>query len=481
MLLAKKKHQKRTLIYDIAAARQHLFLLHKNSSGYVCLTKGKPRWKESFRSYQDWEAHLANYLAEGCEDVYIGQNSFKIKRRRSTDLKELRATFVDLDFYKEPCAYANWTAEQVFEELRQKYYGTLIPEPTYTLFSGRGLSLVWVFKDSMPVNAEAESKWEAMGTYLRQTLLPFNADPAVRDFSRVLRLAGTINSKSGEITKLLSLHHEYEFNELHKEITTLCPAPETQPQQPKENDTNKKNKTQTARTVTFNPSKKKKQSTSPKKGVFAESKPTKIRTLQNLFYTRIKDLETLQKLRNEKNDPRMQEGLREFMCFLYYNWAMPLKGSEEAFLLVKAFNEKFLIPLKEEELEQKMVSVDRIYEKWLTNFDKNGNLAPQGNEKYTYEGYCYTNELLIKKLEITLEEEEHLQTIISKATKHKRNNERRRQQRRDKDGLTKRERQKKETQQKINQLLKEGYTKAETARQLNLSKAIVSIYAKLGL
>ena len=56
-------------------------------------------------------------------------------------------------------------------------------------------------------------------------------------------------------------------------------------------------------------------------------------------------------------------------------------------------------------------------------------------------GYWYKNETLIERLDITLEEQKYMKSIVSTEVKYIRNNERRREARRNENGLTLREQQ----------------------------------------
>jgi hypothetical protein len=66
------------------------------------------------------------------------------------------------------------------------------------MFSGRGLHVVWLH-DCLP--KQALPRWQAVQRQLRESLQRLGADPNACDAARVFRLAGTCNSKSGEMVR----------------------------------------------------------------------------------------------------------------------------------------------------------------------------------------------------------------------------------------------------------------------------------------
>lgn len=87
-------------------------------------------------------------------------------------------------------------------------------------------------------------------------------------------------------------------------------------------------------------------------------------------------------------------------------------------------------------------------------------------------GYWYKNETLIEKLDISIEEQRQLETIIGTKIKYERNNARRTP--RNAEGLTQREQRKRELIEKVQALKSEGLKQVEIARELEISKGRVS-------
>ena len=148
----------------------------------------------------------------GREDLYVSVNRFR-GRRGDGRLLVLNALFVDLDYYhsKDP-AIAGATPHEALTVALELLSRANFPTPTTAVFTGRGLALYWRHSH---LPAKAASRWRACLKELRTLLAPLCPDPAVSDPSRVMRLPGTINSRSGEYARLLLTPGEgYEFEAL---------------------------------------------------------------------------------------------------------------------------------------------------------------------------------------------------------------------------------------------------------------------------
>lgn len=86
----------------------------------------------------------------GKADVYLTQNRFYGRSRRIVWLGQLGANFVDLDYHK--TEYAGRDPYTVLETALDILMERRIPPPTFVVFSGRGLQLVWLH---LPVPRQA--------------------------------------------------------------------------------------------------------------------------------------------------------------------------------------------------------------------------------------------------------------------------------------------------------------------------------------
>lgn len=115
----------------------------------------------------------------GKPDCFITVNEF-YQWPKVRLLKRLRALYVDLD----DCSSVG-AALHAAED-------ACLPRPSYAIESGNGVHLYWLLE---PVTAPALPVWQAVMQRLISLLATVGADPAARDCTRFLRLAGTVNSK----------------------------------------------------------------------------------------------------------------------------------------------------------------------------------------------------------------------------------------------------------------------------------------------
>lgn len=149
---------------------------------------------QQHRSYvlQDLRAVLEG-LDEG-GDVWIRQALFCGPRRRLVNLLRIGLLFSDLDTHKDE-ALSRLGFEELLGEVSAFCDGCGVPQPSLMIFSGRGLQLKWLFKEALP--AHALPRWSRCQRVICERLAPLKADPKACDASRVLRVVGTVNSRSG--------------------------------------------------------------------------------------------------------------------------------------------------------------------------------------------------------------------------------------------------------------------------------------------
>jgi hypothetical protein len=108
--------------------------------------------------------------------------------------------FVDVDSYK-----VEWSKGKTPEQQAASFIYFCeqegIPWPSLIIFSGRGLQAKWLLEYSIP--RAVLLRWNACQKRLVDRLASYGADPAAKDAARVLRLVETVNSKSGEVCRLV--------------------------------------------------------------------------------------------------------------------------------------------------------------------------------------------------------------------------------------------------------------------------------------
>lgn len=381
-------------IYD------YLKIVHGESKGWI--TKAKIN-----SIYKQWHYKYKELLGEefNVENVYISLNTFYSTFRRVEYLKELNAHFIDLDTYK-----TKFTKEQILMNLEENYFNKSIPRPNLIIDSGRGIYLIWII-NSVP--SKALPLWKAIEEYLYSNLKTFGADRQALDPTRILRVPGSINTKTKTEVTILDKHdYIYDLREIQKEF-----LPELKPKEKKKGRPKKINY------------------------IFRE---------RSLYYSRIQDITKLCELREYD-----LKGHREIILFLYrYYLCSFTEDVKKALQDVLELNSMFILPLKENEVIRATKSAEKCY------LNK-------------YKEYRYKNETLIELLEITEEEEESMTTIISKKEYKRRKNLRNKKAYQEKlklDGRKSKKEVVRERREKIKDLLAEGLSQKEIYSLLKISK-----------
>lgn len=392
---------------NIYKSKKYVKKIHGNSNGYITVASKNP-------NYSQWHYKKEELLDKTEEIVngindYISQNTFYKPQRRIENIKELRAVYIDIDCYN-----SKYTKDAVQYFLEHDLYGYKIPRPNYLIDSGRGLYYIVLIK---PVPSMALPLWYAVQRYLFNTLKEFGADANALDPTRVLRIVGTMNSKSGTSVKVLDEYdYEYSLREIQEEY-----LPEISP---------KKNKSKGR----------------PKNMV-------SLFTEYSLYYARLMDISKICELRNYN-----VEGHREVILFLYrYYSACFTEDAEEALRRALELNSMFTKPLPKNEVIRDTKSATKAYQNKL---------------------YKYTNTRLIQILDITLDEQQYLKTIISGKEKYRRSaeeqKEKKKAKRRNENGFTKREQSRIDNINVVKELYDKGYKQVQIVKELGLSKGRVS-------
>ncbi len=378
----------------------YLNSLHGNSQGWI--TKAEISEEEGFKQWHYRFKELIKQDLEG-KDIYISMNTFYKTYRRIDCLKELRACYIDLDIYN-----TKFTKEQVMMNLEENYYNQSIPIPNFVMDSGRGLYLIWLINT---VPSKALPLWKAIEEYLYKELKDFGADRKALDPTRILRVEGSINSKSNTMVKILDENdYIYDLREIQKNF-----LPELQPSK------NKKGR--------------------PKKTVY-------IHRERSLYQARLNDLITICKLR--EYDLR---GHRELILFLYrYYLCYFTEDTEKALQDTLELNSEFIVPLREKEVISATRSAERVY----LEQDKQ---------------YKYKNETLIELLDITEQEQMKLSIIFSKEEYKRRDREyqkKKYQEKLKKEGKITKQEELKILRKKIKTLRAKGLLNKEISEQMNI-------------
>ena len=382
---------------------------------------------EGFITVAKMKKHWQQYYFEGIndlsinlndKDVYISQNTFNNRSRRLTHLKELKALYIDIDCYK-----VNLSKEATKYFLENDLYGQ-IPVPNMLIDSGRGLYYI-IFLENTKV--EDLPKWQLVERYLYEKLKNLGADNKALDATRVLRVVGSTNSKNNELVRVIDTYdYQYTLDEI---IENYIPE--------------------------VNEDRKEKQKPKGIRKKGRKKKFVSLFNLYNLYYTRFKDIKKLVEIRNYE-----MTGYREITLFLIRYFLNVYHGDDDLVMEeVIEINNSFTEPLE----------INEVF-----------NATRSGVIGATESVYKYSNDKLIKLLDITPSEQKEMATIIGKSEKYYRNNKNRRDNRRDENGLTQRESSKLNNENEILELKRKKYTLKQISEKLNLSIDYVKKVSRKG-
>ena len=246
---------------------------------------------------------------------------------------------------------------------------------------------------------------------MERSIKNISVDSRVKDPTRLLRLPGSINSKSNSkcYSMLKNNGNIYNIFDLKKAYIKV-------------NKQYKNNKSK----ITYLPTK----------------------NLYTLNMSRIEDFKHIVSLRNVDI-----KGYRNTLIMLYsYHYRLVNEVTvEELIKVTKEFNKSFKEPYKAKEL----ISVCRSVNRTVKHFQEDNN-----------KGYKFTNKYIINALDLEEQEQRKLLTIISTCEKYRRKNEKRTP--RNKEGLTPKQAKIQELKRNIADLKRENFTNTIIAKQLNI-------------
>jgi hypothetical protein len=373
----------------------HARFLHGTGQGNVTVAR-----KTNLEPPNDWsqDSYPVQKLYEalpaygGLKDVYITQNRF-YGSRKIERLAELSALFTDLDYYNVP-DLSQMQPRGVLQHALDHLERARIPSPSLAIATGRGIALVWRHE---PVPAYVLPKWRRCQERIFEALKDLGADTSASDAARVLRLVGTYNSKSGAIVESIfeDLDYVWPFGDLADEVLPLT------------REELEERRAQRAARGTRTASEH-------------EENPSVGFSSLTLHQARLDDLKRLIQLRGLD---RLPPGQRD-------HWMFPAAVSLSYLVEPQAF-------------EKKVIELGRDYAGWSEVETRSRMHAVLSKRQAAADGetaewrgqqfdprYRISNQKIIAMLRITLEEEVHLKTIISKDTKLQRDRERKVRERR---------------------------------------------------
>ena len=176
----------------------HLYHDSNRSGFFALLVDVRGDKRQSSHRLADMPTVLS--LVDKTRDTWMSQAEFIRPNRRVVNLSRLGLLFADLDTYRVP-ALAGRTPDQLAASVLYFCDDAGVPPPSVLIYSGRGIQAKWLLDGTIP--RQALPRWNACQRHLVDRLAHVGADPMAKDASRVLRTVETVNSKSGEVCRVV--------------------------------------------------------------------------------------------------------------------------------------------------------------------------------------------------------------------------------------------------------------------------------------
>lgn len=403
-----------------------LFSTLLSDGGYACYSlgrvcDGRKTWADNLTdSVEQLNSYHANSYNRNCCNNYLSVSTFRTCSTRSEyNVKEVKRLYLDMDAHDNPINYDE--AKLLSDYMLDNWFdGCDLPEPSYIIFSGRGLQVLFTVDGCTNV-----TEWKPYQTALlnscqklleelkhhslsEASIVAVEHDDLkidmLKDASRVHRVPKTTNLKSNVAAKLLYQNedHVYTLNELNANYEAF--SDENLVTEEKKKKTQKKTKSEpTERDVDLS-------------GIDMNDKqgidPHFFEIIEKTIRPRLSDLETLIRLRNEAGT---DSGYRNNLIAVYIPTLVSCGyKNEDVVKEAHRVNALFNKPLKQAEVND-----------WLNSCLKKKEIVSSDGVRGVSRVYYrfYTN-TIIDKLQITPEEQNEMQVLCSEALKKKRSRER---------------------------------------------------------
>lgn len=450
--------------------------------GYACYSlgrtyDGRKTWSDNLMDSVEQlnNYHVNSFNQKYCNN-YLSISTFKTgSHRKEFNVKEVKRLFIDMDAHKNPINLdeAKLLSDYMLDNWFDEYE---LPEPNYIIFSGRGVQVLFTLDGCDDVD-----EWKRYQTALLNTCQDLLKDlkehslseasivavehddlkiDILKDASRVHRVPDTINLKSNVAAKLLYQNedHVYTLNELNENYTAFSNENLVEKKEKKKNQ--KKTKSEpTERDVDLS-------------RIDMDGKqvidPHFFEIIEKTIKSRLSDLETLIRLRNEAG---VDAGYRNNLIAI----AIPTLVScgcknDEVVKEAHRINSLFNKPLKNAEVNDWLNSC--LKKKEIVNSD--------GGKGFSRVYYRFYTNTIIDKLQITKEEQDSMQVLCSEALKKKRSREKQKDvqnaNRREvyKEKTADKRKAKEERNKRIHELSADGMSARQIAKQLGVNVSTVS-------
>lgn len=152
-------------------------------------------------------------IEDEVEDTFFSLNSFYRPNKAGANVRHINAIALDFDYYKDE-RYKDWEPQRFYIRRIQKQ---LPFPPTAVMDSGRGLYVIYAFKHC---SYHMEHLYRSIMKAFHSRFKDLWMDAGATLITQVIRLPGTVNSRSGRQVKIL-LYNDTDYR--IQDFTTLLP------------------------------------------------------------------------------------------------------------------------------------------------------------------------------------------------------------------------------------------------------------------
>lgn len=415
-------------------------------------------------------SELEELINKDGESLHCSQSTYMGYKRSYVTAVCNSGFLIDVDYYNID-KYKDLSPYELIDVMKTDGAFKML-EPSYFIYSGKGLYIAYLLNNinvntnlsdlQSNINKENIEKRRSIIISLIKNFEKYGADKKCNDLTRIYKMAGSINFKTGNNTEIMYFDKvknmplkRYTLGHLYNNFVKNGYLEEPTPKAPKKAKETKPFKIIDKTIKNQDKPIKEKNSTnsdSCKEIINYAVKIDSIKTIRNAFTlnkARLNDLETLLNIRNYNF---YDLHIRNTFLHLFSVYLRKITDDlEEIFDKIKEINGNFDISIENIDYLKNQIFKDEL-------------------------NYNYKNEDIINMLLISQEEQEQLKTIISKDEQSRRRNTKKREKRKNDNGLTIREQQKVDNMEKIKQLLAEGYKKTEIAKMIGITERVVYKY-----
>lgn len=364
----------------------HVALCQKSAAGTQ-----QEAWYEKMIPHES--AQFAAAAVVGIPDCYISQNGFISRNRRVQSLRALTSCAIDLDYYKLP-DLADLTPADILDNIRADL--PWLPCPSVMFSSGQGAYIEWVFSEPLP--AARLDEWQATMDALAEVLAPMGADWNALDASRVLRIVGTTNSKSGRTVAAVETGPRVDFERFRCAVLDGL----AQARQNAKSDNPADNLTESES-----------RPTEPHRAPTAAQRAQAIKPYE-LALARLTDYRTLAQLRG---NPKLTDYRHRMLFCFAVSMCWFVSKPEDVIAECEQFAADHFANPKRYTAKRIGTVLERFEQK---------HMARIWNGRRVANRYRIRNQTIIRMLGITADEMQHMKTLIDGEEKQRRRVERRR-------------------------------------------------------